>query len=116
MHISKNISCKKDLKINKLYCKYNIKKDGSILFLSNPYDSYLCINDFFLENTLFPNLYGQTENIIINKLLILYSIQKKNLKYIDDIYYKNRYIKKNKTSLYIDNDSRLRWSKKRGRF
>ena len=70
--------------INDAYCKYNISKNGKILFIPYLYDDYLCIinNTKYYYINDFPLLNGQNENEIIKKLLILNYIKNNNFIYI----------------------------------
>jgi len=72
--------------ITKKKCRYYLKKNGKIIY--NPfnfYDDYLCLIKGYAKYYLkkFPYLYNKNEDEIIKKLLILYILQKNNIKYIN---------------------------------
>lgn len=91
------------LKLNNLYCKYFLKKNGSILYLpTQKYNQYICLLKKIINITYiqFPDLTGRDEDTIINKLLLLAYVQKHNIKYY----------KINEISIYIfhnDNEKDL---------
>jgi hypothetical protein len=74
------------LSIPTYLCKFYLKKNGKQIFLPQPYYNYLCILNnslnFYLSDFKHLLLYSKNEDEIINKLLILYKIQKENFKYI----------------------------------
>ena len=71
--------------INKKYCTYYLKKNGKFLYTPlNQYNKLMCViskkdNLNYLLN--FPIINGKDEDDIVNKLLLLYSAQKNDLKY-----------------------------------
>jgi hypothetical protein len=106
MSLKYNFDNTLNLKINKLYCDYYIKKDGKIIFLPYLYDKYLCIiNKFNLINIVtFPYLYDKDEDSIAKKLFILYILQQQNLKYIKI----NEPLDKNKNyKIYLFDESKI---------
>lgn len=94
---------KEYLTLNNLYCKYFLKKNGSILYLpTQKYNQYICLLKKIINITYiqFPDLTGRDEDNIVDKLLLLEYVQKQNIKYY----------KINEMSIYIfhnDNEKDL---------
>lgn len=84
MHLNYNFNNTLNLKINKLYCDYYIKKNGKIKFFPYMYDRYLCmINNIDpISVVMFPYLYDKDEDALAKKIFILYVMQQRNFKYI----------------------------------
>jgi hypothetical protein len=70
---------------NSSFCKYFLKKDGSIIYYpNNRFNNFYCLIQKY-KHTLkinFPNLYGKDNDEIVLQLLIYKYLQKKNIKYI----------------------------------
>ena len=104
MHIKYDFNNTLNLKINKLYCDYYIKKNGKIKFFPYMYDRYLCMinNIDKVSIVTFPYLYDKDEDSIAKKIFILYVMQKKDFKYIKI----NNSLNKNKNyQIYLFNES-----------